>query len=123
MKFGEGVGGEITASVSEVLREIAEDIDELEALSEETAVFQEGGEWEGGKARKESGTNVRPEFPNASRDGIGVGEEGIGVWERRWVLWGGVSKPGEVRALPLDDGGEDVLEGQLNGRGLKRNVF
>ena len=75
MKVGEG---EIAAAVLEVFAEVAEDVDELEALAEEASVGEEVWAGYGGVVWDEVEADAGPEFADATGDLVGVVFECLG---------------------------------------------
>ena len=63
---------EITAAGAEILREVAQNIHQLEALAKETSLFPEGLDWDAGKVGKAKGADLGPELAHATGHGVGV---------------------------------------------------
>lgn len=104
------VGGQVATAGGQILGQIPENVDELESLAEEPAVFKQGGLVGLGPIREGQGAESGPKFANASGYGIGVGLEVLAGSKGRRMLGAGVPKSGQVEGLGCRDDLQEPLD-------------
>jgi hypothetical protein len=102
-------GGQVAAAGGKVFRQIAQDVDQLEALTEEAAVLEQSGLTGFGPPRESEGAKAGPEFSDTSRDSVGVVVEFVCGAEGGGALCAGVTKAGKVGNLSPEDDAEEGL--------------
>ena len=113
----QSVTGQVTAALAQVPRQVAQNVHQLQSFAEPHAIGQKKLVIERRVEEQVRAAHFRPEFPDTSRDAIGVIVELVVRVQRYYPFARRVGEPSQVHLLPGSDDREHFADALLVFRG------